>query len=77
METKEVRLPDGTTEVIESNQIDARAVAKGLDIAHRVKGNYAPEGAVNVNVNITPILVKFINSKEDMKIDGTSDMDSK
>ena len=64
METKEVRLPDGTTEVIESNQIDARAVAKGLDIAHRVKGNYAPEGAVNVNVNINPILVKFVNGTE-------------
>ena len=65
METKEIRLPDGGTEIIESDQIDARAVAKGLEIAHRVKGTYSPDSSVNVNVNITPILVRFINKKED------------
>ena len=65
METKEIRLPDGGTEIIESNQIDARAVAKGLEIAHRVKGTYSPDSAVNDNVNITPVLVRFINKKED------------
>ena len=64
METIITKGEDGKTTVIESDQIDARAVAKGLDIAHRVKGNYAPEGAVNVNVNINPILVKFVNGTE-------------
>ena len=67
METKEVRLPDGTTEVIESDQIDARAVAKGLDIAHRVKGTYAPEKiqSVNVNVEITPKALEIAKKYEE------------
>ena len=67
METKEIRLPDGTTEVIESDQIDARAVAKGLDIAHRVKGTYAPEKiqSVNVNVEITPKALEIAKKYEE------------
>ena len=58
---------EGQTIQVESNQIDARAVAKGLDIAHRVKGTYAPEKiqSVNVNVEITPKALEIAKKYEE------------
>ena len=58
---------EGQTIQVESDQIDARAVAKGLDIAHRVKGTYAPEKiqSVNVNVEITPKALEIAKKYEE------------
>lgn len=36
-----------------SEDIDAQAVSKGLDMAYKIKGSYAPEKQINTNVNIT------------------------
>ena len=71
MEMIDTKNEEGQTLRVESDQIDARAVAKGLEIAHRVKGTYSPDSSVNVNVNITPVLVRFINKKEDGDIDSS------
>ncbi len=38
---------------IVSEEIDAQAVAKGLDMAYKVKGSYAPDRAINLNLNQT------------------------
>jgi len=35
----------------EKGQIDVQAVAKGLDMAYKVKGSYAPDKNINININ--------------------------
>lgn len=37
------------------NEIDVNAVAKGLDMAYKVKGTYAPDKTLNINMNVQPI----------------------
>lgn len=37
---------------IETGQIDTIAVSKGLDMAYKIKGSYAPEKTMNVNIEI-------------------------
>ena len=34
------------------NEIDVQAVSKGLDLAYKLKGSYAPEKSATLNVNI-------------------------
>jgi len=38
-----------------SEEIDTNAVSKGLDMAYKVKGSYAPDKNINMNVNINSI----------------------
>lgn len=38
-----------------SEEIDVQAVAKGLDMAYKVKGSYAPDKNINLNVTMQPI----------------------
>lgn len=33
---------------------DVQAVSKGLDMAYKIKGNYAPEKSVNLNIDAAP-----------------------
>lgn len=46
-------------------EIDVQAVSKGLDLAYKVKGTYAPEKsiALNVNANITDPKAKELADK--------------
>lgn len=41
-ETINVRSPDGVNTQIETDQLDANAVSKGLDMAYKLKGYYKP-----------------------------------
>ena len=41
----------GEVDVIETGQIDAQAVKSGLDMAYKLKGKYAPDKAINLNVD--------------------------
>ncbi len=41
----------GEIEVIPTGQIDAQAVSKGLDMFYKLKGSYAPEKSVSLNLN--------------------------
>lgn len=36
------------------DQPDTQAVSKGLEMAYKIKGTYAPEKSVQVNVNVEP-----------------------
>jgi len=38
-----------------SEEIDAQAVAKGLDMAYKVKGHYAPDKNININMSVKAI----------------------
>jgi hypothetical protein len=38
-------------EIIPTGQIDANAVAKGLDMYYKIKGSYAPTKSVNLNLS--------------------------
>ena len=40
----------GEIEVIPTGQIDTQAVAKGLDMAYKLKGSYAPTKSVGINL---------------------------
>ena len=40
---------------------------KSADMAIKLKGLYAPEKTLNINADLTPILVKFVKDKEDEK----------
>lgn len=42
----------GEIEVIPTGEIDVNAVAKGLDMAYKIKSTYAAEKSINVNVNV-------------------------
>lgn len=42
----------GEVDVIATGEIDVQAVAKGLDMAYKLKGTYAPEKSVNLNMRI-------------------------
>lgn len=41
--------------VITSEEIDVTAVSKGLDMAYKVKGSYAPDKNININMNVKSI----------------------
>lgn len=41
-----------TTKIKRTKEIDAQAVAKGLEMAYKIKGSYAPEKSVALNLNI-------------------------
>ena len=38
--------------VTEDGEIDVQAVSKGLDLAYKIKGTYAPEEHINKNLNM-------------------------
>lgn len=42
----------GEIDVIPTGQIDVQAVSKGLDMAYKLKGAYAPEKHTNLNLNV-------------------------
>jgi phage terminase small subunit len=46
--------------------IDNQSIGKGLDMAYKIKGTYAPEkkDITSDGEKVIPILVKFINAKE-------------
>ena len=65
---KEVRLKnnvsEGTVETIETGEIDAQAVSKGLEMAYKLKGRYAPEKhelSGEIKTVLTPRQVEEIN----------------
>lgn len=37
---------------VETGDIDTQAVSKGLDMAYKLKGSYAPEKNVNLDINV-------------------------
>ncbi len=39
---------------VETGQIDANAVSKGLDMAYKIKGRYAPDKHVTLNIDTAP-----------------------
>ena len=41
----------GEVDVIPTGQIDVQAVSKGLDMVYKLKGAYAPEKSIALNVN--------------------------
>jgi len=43
----------GEIEVIPTGQIDIQAVSKGLDMAYKIKGSYAPDRNININMSIS------------------------
>lgn len=45
-----------------NGEIDVQAVTKGLDMAYKLKGSYAPEKSVSLNVNTSEEIIK--KSKE-------------
>ena len=53
-------------------RIEAQAVSKGLDMAYKLKGSYAAEkkDITSNGENIVPILVKFIDAKDDTNTKG-------
>ena len=52
------------------DEIDVQAVAKGLDLAYKVKGSYAPEKIQNTNVNVS--LADFDNARLEKLIEEES-----
>lgn len=45
---------------------DANAIKSALDMAYKLKGAYATEGSVNLNIGkLEAVLVKFIDGKDD------------
>lgn len=36
---------------MEYEELDSQAISKGLDMAYKIKGKYAPEKSINFNVN--------------------------
>lgn len=40
----------GEVDVIPTGQIDVQAVSKGLDMVYKLKGSYAPDKAINLNI---------------------------
>ena len=66
----------GEIETIPTGEIDVQAVVKGLDMAYKLKGSYAPEkspGQVNI---LMPVLVKFLDKNERAnKTDNNRDTD--
>lgn len=56
---EEVRMKNNMTtgeiDVIPTGEIDAQAVAKGLDMAYKLKGSYAPDKNININMNVKTI----------------------
>jgi hypothetical protein len=53
--------------------IDVQAVSKGLEMGYKIKGAYS-DGATKPSVVLIPVLVKFLNKKDD-KGDNNSDTD--
>lgn len=51
-ETIRRRDSEGNETIEETNQIDVQAVTKGLDMAYKLKGSYAPEKSQALNFNI-------------------------
>lgn len=37
----------------DKGSIDSQAVGKGLDMAYKIKGTYAPEKSINLEINVT------------------------
>lgn len=52
---------------IETGQIDTIAVSKGLDMAYKLKGAYAPEKSIatNVNINVSSKELEIANKYEE------------
>lgn len=41
----------GMVDVVETGQVDTQAVKAGLEMAYKLKGSYAPEKSVSLNIN--------------------------
>lgn len=41
----------GEIDVIDTGEIDVGAVSKGLDMIYKIKGTYAPDKNINLNIN--------------------------
>ena len=54
----------GEIDTIPTGEIDVQAVSKGLDMVYKLKGAYKDDPQKPLNL-IVPILVKFIDKKED------------
>jgi phage terminase small subunit len=48
--------------------IDVQAVSKGLDMAYKIKGAYET-GDKSININLMPVLVKFLDKNNDQEIE--------
>jgi hypothetical protein len=54
-------LEDGSLELIDSGEIDVNAVQKGLDMAYKLKGEYAPDKHINLNADVSDEIKDVIN----------------
>lgn len=73
------RLPDDLLEekhlallnkIDAQGEIDVQAVSKGLDMAYKVKGSYAPDKNINMNLNVTsvdPTDAKILQALKDIQ----------
>ena len=54
----------GEYETVKTNEIDANAVAKGLDMAYKLKGSYAPEKREVVTASLSDYLKHIATRRE-------------
>lgn len=50
----------GEIDIIPTGEMDVQAVTKGLDMAFKIKGTYAPEKTINANITINTLDPKSI-----------------
>lgn len=55
---------DGEADIIQTGEIDVQAVAKGLDMAYKLKGNYAPEKK-EISGSITTVNEELLNKAKE------------
>jgi len=44
-------------------QLDSQAVSKGLDMAYKLKGYYAPDKNININLTVEDLMLKNLERK--------------
>jgi hypothetical protein len=54
-------MTSGEIETIETGEIDTNAVQKGLDMAYKLKGEYAPDKHINLNADVSDEIKDVIN----------------
>jgi len=61
-------MTSGIIDTIETGQIDSQSVAKGLEMAYKLKGSFAPEKKELTGANGQPLFMP--SNEEQEKIDG-------
>lgn len=59
----------GEIDVIDTGEIDVQAVKAGLDMAYKLRGDYAPVGVLNVNIDGNKLFSNEHKEKADRAIE--------